>query len=369
MTEKRKLSSESLQAHLLYNPIADMEYRVLATNRPRSWQRATYLFLAFLCVLPFLSMAHYALYTGMYTYQWSRFNENHYHITFGILGLLFGVNYVLTILRTLHTAADVFGRERRDKTLEMMLLTGVSARQIVLGKWVGVIRTLVPDYLYLWVLRVLLIFWGYTSAIYYSMLYKSDSFTTDMLPTVIASVPLLNVILLSLVAAISLSLEAMLVSALGMVWMTARKKTIRDRGALATLVAVTLAPIVLTFLAFYLLPHVEVETYYGWQIRPQSLGDYPFLLTLFGTLIDNTSISTAMVVKTLEGDSFYAQIPNIILGIITGLALYLLITFSALRLAERNIVNPLKVELFAWFRFRQPRKSRREPEFYEAEVV
>jgi hypothetical protein len=59
-----------------------------------------------------------------------------------------------TIQRTLTLAADTIRREKRGGTWESLLLTGVDARRLVLGKWWAVVRTVWRDYALLAGLRV-----------------------------------------------------------------------------------------------------------------------------------------------------------------------------------------------------------------------
>jgi hypothetical protein len=58
-----------------------------------------------------------------------------------------------TIQRTLTLAADTIRREKRSGTWESLLLTGVDARRLVLGKWWAVVRMVWRDYVLLAGLR------------------------------------------------------------------------------------------------------------------------------------------------------------------------------------------------------------------------
>lgn len=369
MTDKRKLSSESLQAHLLYNPIADMEYRVLATGRSRTWQRFTYLFLAALGVLPFGLMMLYAAQVVAYPDVRRYGVPSHHTLTLVVLMILYLVNYLLTVIRTLYISADSFGRERRDRTLEMLLLTGVSARQIVLGKWVGVLRALVPNYFYLWVVRVLLIVWLYVEAIH-SATRAGISGSVEILPQVIAQIPWAGVLLAAAIAAVSLMLEAMMAASLGMLWVTARSKNLRDRGVAVTHFLVSVAPIILLGLLLYALPGlIALITQTRYDGRPL-IPEPTVLVTMLATLIDNTFVSTSYLISgSFRPDTLFSP-QKVALGMLLGLALYPLITVQALRLAQHLSLNPVTVKLPVALKTRKStRKPRREPEFQEAEVV
>ncbi len=62
------------------------------------------------------------------------------------------------ILNTLYIASSAVAREKREtQRWDALILTGVSARAIVLGKWWAIIRTLWREYLLLTVLRTIAI--------------------------------------------------------------------------------------------------------------------------------------------------------------------------------------------------------------------
>lgn len=63
------------------------------------------------------------------------------------------------ILSTLTYSADSIAREKRIGSWEILLLTPIDARQIVLGKWWAVVRSLWRSYLHLVLLRVGCIIW------------------------------------------------------------------------------------------------------------------------------------------------------------------------------------------------------------------
>jgi hypothetical protein len=95
------------------------------------------------------------------------------------IGVSFGysVAVVIThfgiILNTLYVASSAIAREKREThRWDALILTGVSSRAIVLGKWWAVVRTLWREYLFLTVLR--------TIAILY--LVEPQSFERPQLP-------------------------------------------------------------------------------------------------------------------------------------------------------------------------------------------
>lgn len=79
-----------------------------------------------------------------------------------LLGLLTTMTismHVVLVLVTLSLAANAITRERRGLTWEPLLLTGMSAPQIVLGKWWASISIMWSDFMLLAALRVGLLAW------------------------------------------------------------------------------------------------------------------------------------------------------------------------------------------------------------------
>lgn len=67
--------------------------------------------------------------------------------------------HVVLVLVTMSLAANAITRERRGLTWEPLLMTGLDARQIVLGKWWASVSTMWTDFLLLAALRVGLLAW------------------------------------------------------------------------------------------------------------------------------------------------------------------------------------------------------------------
>lgn len=67
--------------------------------------------------------------------------------------------HVLLLYRTNAVAVNAIAREKSDNAWEMLILTGVNARQIVLGKWWATVRYVLRDYWLLAGLRVGLVIW------------------------------------------------------------------------------------------------------------------------------------------------------------------------------------------------------------------
>lgn len=63
------------------------------------------------------------------------------------------------MMQTLTLAANSISRERQAQTWDMLILTGMDARQIVRGKWAATVRYQWPRYLFLGVLRAGALLW------------------------------------------------------------------------------------------------------------------------------------------------------------------------------------------------------------------
>lgn len=69
------------------------------------------------------------------------------------------VFHFTTMLRTLGLAANSLARERQNNTWEMLVLTGIDAREIVYGKWSATVRNQWRQYVLLGVLRAGMAVW------------------------------------------------------------------------------------------------------------------------------------------------------------------------------------------------------------------
>lgn len=70
-------------------------------------------------------------------------------ITLAVMGVL----HFRILLATLLLASDAIAREKRGRTWDSLLLTGLDARQIIIGKWWATLRSVWRDYAFLALLR------------------------------------------------------------------------------------------------------------------------------------------------------------------------------------------------------------------------
>jgi ABC-type transport system involved in multi-copper enzyme maturation permease subunit len=70
---------------------------------------------------------------------------------------LIWVVHALVAARTIAAAGNAISREHDGKTWDILVMTGIEARQILIGKWLGVLRQVAPWMLGLGVLRLAMI--------------------------------------------------------------------------------------------------------------------------------------------------------------------------------------------------------------------
>ena len=65
--------------------------------------------------------------------------------------------HIITAARAISAGANAISREHVGKTWDALVMTGVNTRQILIGKWLGVLHRVAPWMLALGVLRLLMI--------------------------------------------------------------------------------------------------------------------------------------------------------------------------------------------------------------------
>ena len=76
-----------------------------------------------------------------------------------LMGVLVMVQHLSLAAFGLQVAAVGVAREKQGRTWESLLLTGVDARRIVVGKWFATVQVILSDYRSLLVLRFLVVLW------------------------------------------------------------------------------------------------------------------------------------------------------------------------------------------------------------------
>ena len=137
---------QSIHHNILDNPIQHRENIVLKRQRGKWFWRIMYAITALLMLIPVIWG------TGKYFYE-------SVGISLSLLVIANVIVFVLVVIRAVANTSDSLYRERRSKTWELLMLTGVSNWRVVFGKWIGVMRHLVRDFTWLYVIRVGTSFW------------------------------------------------------------------------------------------------------------------------------------------------------------------------------------------------------------------
>lgn len=157
---------------------------------------------------------------------------------------------IATAMRALIAGANAISREHVNLTWDTLVLTGVSARQILLGKWFAAMRRVAPWMLALGVIRLAFIpvflmglvnFWAWQSSLYSNYNGYSSSYYDEPCVNVIVWVPWAH--LLAVIMSVALTiLEVMCCTAIGLA-----ASAIARRGitAMAWAIMIRFAPIML----------------------------------------------------------------------------------------------------------------------------
>jgi hypothetical protein len=253
--------------------------------------------------------------------------------------LLMAVALVLhfgLMFQTLSLAANSIARERQNNTWDMLVLTGLDARQIVYGKWWAIVQRQWRNYAVLGLLRMGAIVWFSAAAsriFAYSYLYGGFWF---MLPNPLH-------ILIAGAAILALTLVNLGFTAACGVLASSQS----ERSALALVRAIILRVLTLLGVAALILAIPLLL----WNIEPlrniyqpvRALGVEQMLARSLATLFDNGA-SLAGELSTVRY-SFYPDYtpPDMTIlsciAIFVSLALYLLMTRFLLGLAQRRAVR------------------------------
>jgi len=315
---------------------AELIYQQRSTKKPRTWRRwvnTIAKWLTITLVIVFIATLLLASIT-------QRDPSPVYEILgpLPILLVLFTLFYDLALMfRTIALGANSISREREGQTWEMLVLTGVNARQIVRGKWWATVQRQFPRYLMLGFIRAVATaasgMTALTSFYYASSYYNSRIQLPHPLMIIVAI--LLGVVLT--VANLGLS------AACGVMGSAVSK---RSSMAVARGVA---NQVVLTFvpaIAFFFLMTRLYFISYRYDATWQSI--YNFFGLGTASLIDNgfNLLTTPMYVRYqyYNGGS-YSPIAPIELdwfaAALLTLVWYALLTWFALWRAEKRAVKAL----------------------------
>jgi hypothetical protein len=268
-----------------------------------------------------------------------------YGIVVGIAALSFGINdrgevrallfcfywalvtfHFGLMLKTLHRSAAAITREKRDsERWESLLLTGISGREIVFGKWWATVQTMWRSYLFLAFLRAAAVLTLCNVGIGILPMVE-EAPRSDPISVSVWSI-LLGVGLVSVMTLVNLPFTA----ACGvMSAMDAKRGAGLARGAVArfliTVIAAFVPVVVWHLIGYVFLVHIGVlERFVEADVR------YMFA-EYFNTLLDNGFSLSGYVVmnpRWLQNNSV-----GIFVAVVLVLAMYGVLTWGLLRVAQ-----------------------------------
>lgn len=312
---------QTLHSNILENPIQHRENLTLNRQRGKWAWRIMYVITAFLFLIPVLWGSGKHFYGSI-------------NFTLGFLGLANVAIAILVIIRAVTTASDSMYRERRGKTWELLILTGVSNWRVVLGKWGGIMRHLSREYVWLYVIRLSTLFWMVVS-----MNLNEDFSYQELSAYYNPTVNLFDIRLTGdfiLLAAVFLLiftvLELMLSSAIGLAvaFFKFKAKTASAVGVFARVGLAILLPAVLYFAFAY----ADGDDPFRVNSSHYDEG-FIFLTVRSATILVDNGVVSSMFYPTFER-GYYGEMYLLHGAQITGIVVYVMFTVLALMIAANR---------------------------------
>jgi ABC-type transport system involved in multi-copper enzyme maturation permease subunit len=244
-----------------------------------------------------------------------------------------------TQLRTLAFASNTISREKRGGTWDILLLTPVSARQIVRGKWWATVRHVWREYLLLALLRAGSILWVTLEAGRYVM-YSYPTYRIEIRPHYYEPHPLYMLLGLGLIVGFTL-LNVLYTAAFG----TLGSVFNRGGGTSLTLaIAIRTVTLIGLALGIGLLSHLIFL--HGISAEGGSFPSnnspffrlYMILYMAAFTLFDNGSILSGIFtnhsIPPSAAGYYEHYISNLVIGGLVAIVMYFFLTWLSLRLAQ-----------------------------------
>jgi hypothetical protein len=293
------------------NPIARRESLTRNRSRSKWYWRFTWAITAFLLLAPFL---------------WG-FSPPFGRRLYTILMFLLIANIIafpLVVIRTISTANLTMVDERNGRTWELLMLTGVGAARLIAGKWLGTMRFMLRDYVWMFVLRAGLLIWG-VAHLNVQYTYGSSDTSITVLDVSLAHemfIPILFLIVVFLV------LELMLSSALGVA--TGIFEWSRRAGNWTAIVMRIGLPIVFGLGLLYAVGWIQFG--YNAPFPEHDQATQAFIGSLSLALADNgATMNLMLALPHYDGSYNTPDIrPDIFIGQLAGALLYLIFTGLAL---------------------------------------
>lgn len=314
---------------------AERAHQAYATKTPRRWRR--WLNRTFVGLLLVLSLIHVA------TLLLASLTQRDPTPIVQLLGplptllMVFMLFYHFSLMfKTISLGANSIAREREAQTWEMLVLTGINARQIVRGKWWATVQRQFPHYLVLGFIRA-----GAAAAVATSIaanIYLASAYYDSRL-----QLPHPLSILIALFLGVLLTVANLGFSAACGVMGSAvsKRSTMASVRGFANQVVISLAPVIASFFVFnqfYSLNSspsvISIYSFFG--LGTASISDNGFSLLLSPLYVHYqyySSNSTIYPISPLEFDWM--------LQALLTLAWYALLTWFALWRAEKRAVGAL----------------------------
>lgn len=343
---------DSIHNNILDNPIERRESTGLKRQRGKWFWRIMYGITAFILSIPILWG------TGKHFYD-------SLQVTLSLLVVINVIVFVLVAIRAVSSGSDSVYRERRGKTWELLMLTGVSNWRVVFGKWLGVMRHLLRDFAWLYIVRIGTLFW-----IVINVNLQNDFSWRELHAYYDSSVRLFDIrfgdhyfVIALILLLIFTIVELMLSSSIGLATAFFKFKA-KTSTAIGIVVRVGIA-IIIPLIAYLTLANIDNDNIsfivdYNYANENPELMMFTARLTTI--LADNGVVSVIVL-----ADSHLRNIDNVpsykpmVVAQYSGIALYLLFTGIALCVAaNRAFVRGLSFETGS------PQKMKKKrPEFAE----
>lgn len=302
--DKRSLQGKAMTTVLHWendvrnNPLQRLETMLLFRRRGKWFWRGVFALTIILFLVPFF-------YNRPYDF------DNAVEITTVLLGTLNLGAMIMLVLRAANFGGNTLGRELNGRTWEMLILTGVDARRLVIGKWLGVFRYMLRDALWLVTVRMMVMFWvlvmhqmnmTYDYVARQGVVFSDIGMNLSWLP------PML------LLTTLFVFLEIGLSAALGM--MTAmRRHRVGAAGSIAIRFGVPGLLIFGTLLYIGFAQHnCNLRTNYDWSYCNAEMEPLAEVLALPGfsvlTFFDNANMTPYILVDAYYNPNYYDSVDN-----------------------------------------------------------
>ncbi|MBI1281418.1 MAG: hypothetical protein GC179_25045 [Anaerolineaceae bacterium] len=315
---------------------AELIYQRRAEKRPRAWRRWLNVLVKWVTITIVIIFVATLLLASI--------TQRDPTPIFSLLGplpallILFTVFYDIALMfRTIASGANSISREREGQTWEMLVLTGVNARQIVRGKWWATVQKQFPRYLMLSFIRA-----GATTASAVSLItnyyYLSNYYNTRMQlphPLMIVISILLGVVLT--VANLGFSAACGLLGSA-----VSKRSSMAVARGVANQIVLSLGPALAVLFIISRIYFVTTRYDATWQ------SIYSFFALGTASLIDNgfNLLASPLYVRYAyyNGESYSPILPiewDWIVAALLTLAWYIVLTRFALWRAEKRAVSAL----------------------------